>query len=603
MKRITTISILFLSLFGFLTLYTPVQAGAIKTLYSWVKDAAGNVSNSLNDTVDITLPASNTYYISPSGSDATGNGSITTPWASLYKACNSVTTSGKTIHINAGTYTETQPCNLAVGVSIEGEGQDNTIINSTYSFSVIPAGDFTKASIVLTSATLNTPGNQTISKLTLDGGWTPTSTNTTTATRGILVRGRGNVTITNVHVKNFWVAGIGFFHGYPYTQATVRMDGNVLSYSTLDNCGNGYPKTNVPAGIGYEGSGLIELFGQSNMLVHHNVLKNNTRGPRSSDIISRWDWCVGIKVYNNEFWKPEYIEDGEEYRYNFAIETWNIQGGVEIYDNDFFGGYIPVDLGGPVNTKGTYDYSTKIYNNRFIRTTTIDASTAYSRAIQLESSTEISDVFIYDNYIENFPQVFGIIDGALNVASIKRRIYFYNNLAVNSKWLQTWTMPVVSISMVQSATSILSDLHIVNNTFVGTEGKSQYGVDLFVIGTTSNVFIKNNIFQQLLNGNSQGFVHMGSTKGVYTTGARSDIHIENNLTYLTGNNNNVSYTGAIAPYTNINQIKQSPLFVSSTDFHLQSISPAINAGQIITLPVVGTLPYNGIAPDIGAYEY
>jgi uncharacterized phage protein gp47/JayE len=39
------------------------------------------------------------------------------------------------------------------------------------------------------------------------------------------------------------------------------------------------------------------------------------------------------------------------------------------------------------------------------------------------------------------------------------------------------------------------------------------------------------------------------------------------------------------------------MFVSTTDFHLQSISPCINTGANVGLP------YTGAAPDIGAFEY
>lgn len=63
-----------------------------------------------------------TYYIDPNGNDATGNGSIGNPWKTLRKATQAVTTPGNIIHVNPGTYTETQQSFLAIGVSIEGVG-------------------------------------------------------------------------------------------------------------------------------------------------------------------------------------------------------------------------------------------------------------------------------------------------------------------------------------------------------------------------------------------------------------------------------------------------------------------------------------------------
>jgi hypothetical protein len=597
-KTKTLILVSFL-LFGlFVSIYT-TSASTTKTLYAWVKDVAGNISTPLSANVDITLPAepTNTYYISPSGNDTTGTGTTTNPWKSLYKACNSVTTSGSTIHVKAGTYTETQRCNLAVGVSIEGEGQANTIINSTYSFSVLPYGNFANGSIALISNSENTPGNQTISDLTLDGGWTPTSTNTTTATRGIIISSRGNVTLNRISVKNFWVNGIGFYaNGNVFAQPTTRADGNILMYSTVRNNGNG----NWVSSGAYEGGSGVDVYGQSNLLVHDNTISNIDRPDRNSDLMARFDFSVGVKIYNNEFWKTEM--EGPNNLWNFGIETWNIQGGVEIYDNNFHGGYIPIDLGGPINTKGTYDYSVKIYRNNIVRATAVDASEGQASAIHLEATQECSDVFIYDNYIENFAQALQISDGAPGgVVNHKSRIYFYNNLAINSQWAQSWTMNIIGIDNRQGTESTFSDIHIENNTFIGKAGKSQYGIDIFGIGTISNIFIKNNIFYQLNNANSQGFVHMPDTKGtapnIQYTGPRSNINIENNLTYLTGNNNNVSYSGTINSYINANNLKADPFFISSTDFHLQPTSPAIDAGINVGLP------YNGTAPDIGVYEY
>ena len=71
-----------------------------------------------------------TYYISTAGNDVTGDGSAGNPWKTLSKATGTVTTAGDIIHVNAGTYTETLQCSLAVGVSIEGDGV-TSIIRST----------------------------------------------------------------------------------------------------------------------------------------------------------------------------------------------------------------------------------------------------------------------------------------------------------------------------------------------------------------------------------------------------------------------------------------------------------------------------------------
>lgn len=85
------------------TTYTFTSVGS-KTLYTWAKDSAGNVSTSISRSVTITLPSTgNTYYISPSGSDTTGNGSISDPWFTLNKAWI-VIAPGDTVYLRGGTY-------------------------------------------------------------------------------------------------------------------------------------------------------------------------------------------------------------------------------------------------------------------------------------------------------------------------------------------------------------------------------------------------------------------------------------------------------------------------------------------------------------------
>ncbi|MFA5974297.1 MAG: hypothetical protein WC780_18255, partial [Lentimicrobiaceae bacterium] len=72
-----------------------------------------------------------TYYISPNGSNSS-NGDITHPWQTLSYACAHVTNPGDIIHVNAGTYNETAQSNLAIGISIEGEGSTVSIIKANY---------------------------------------------------------------------------------------------------------------------------------------------------------------------------------------------------------------------------------------------------------------------------------------------------------------------------------------------------------------------------------------------------------------------------------------------------------------------------------------
>ena len=130
-----------------------------------------------------------TYYISPSGNDATGNGSATAPWKTLYKATSSVTSG--IIHVNAGTYVETLTSTLAVGVSIEGDGVTSII---KASFSTV------YQMIIQLHSNEGTNGNQHISNVKLDGQGS--------TSWAIQIQGRSNVSIHDCTIINFKQRGI-----------------------------------------------------------------------------------------------------------------------------------------------------------------------------------------------------------------------------------------------------------------------------------------------------------------------------------------------------------------------------------------------------------
>src|SRR3989339_1555883 len=100
----------------------------------------------------------NVYYVDPAGSDSTGTGSISNPWKTLAYAVSRPLTQGATVHLNAGTYNETQVSVVPVGVNVEGADVNNTIIRSTIADTLIK----------LQSSSI-TNGNQTLSNFKIDG--------------------------------------------------------------------------------------------------------------------------------------------------------------------------------------------------------------------------------------------------------------------------------------------------------------------------------------------------------------------------------------------------------------------------------------------------
>ena len=84
------------------------------------------------------LQAQTTWYVSPTGNDGTGVGTLAQPWRTFYKASTEVTDAGDKLYAFNGTYNEVQQSQFAVGISIEGESMGNVIINSTYAASNQP---------------------------------------------------------------------------------------------------------------------------------------------------------------------------------------------------------------------------------------------------------------------------------------------------------------------------------------------------------------------------------------------------------------------------------------------------------------------------------
>jgi hypothetical protein len=86
-------------------------------------------------------------------------------------------------------------------------------------------------------------------------------------------------------------------------------------YSLVRNNGNGYWNN----ANSYESGACVELYGQSNLLVHHNTISNKDRFDHTSDLMARFDFCTGLKIYNNEFYKTE--EEEPNNLWNFGLET------------------------------------------------------------------------------------------------------------------------------------------------------------------------------------------------------------------------------------------------------------------------------------------
>ena len=204
-----------------------------------------------------------TYYIDPSGNNA-NTGSVSSPWKTLSYACSRVNNPGDIIHVNAGTYVEISQSNLAVGVSIMGEGVTSIILSH------ISSASWT---IQLYSTSEGTKGNQQISYIKMDG-------DNLTGNRCIGIFKRSNVEIHHCTFVDFRSRGIMFDANATGVQPAIYSTGNKFHDNIVKNCSSYDPPNTADAGL-Y----ALGINGQQGMRVYDNVLDQTSRSAGSNGFL------------------------------------------------------------------------------------------------------------------------------------------------------------------------------------------------------------------------------------------------------------------------------------------------------------------------------
>lgn len=530
-----------------------------------------------------------TYYISPSGNDATGNGTQGNPWKTLSKASTVATAFGDIIQLTAGTFNETAQINIAPGVSLTGAGIDVTIVNS---------GKTGQWSLFLSlQSAQGTNGSQTIQGMTINGQYVSESNYKTWW--GILVQGRSNVRITNIKMQGFYDRGI-IFDGNDATDPTTNLGvyatGNKIDHCTLLNCAR------VATGGYCYGAGIINIGAQLGMEISDNtVIQNQRQNFKNGWPIKYWDngWFKELKILRNTLTKAVYQGTyfNENCDWDFAIELFNIDGGVEVANNTIQGS---IDIN--YVRKGSYTNSLWIHHNILDH----PVNDHYESGIILEFAQE--SVLIENNTINNvsagilfnartpsenggYPQSPAPTGGYSHLTNNIIR----NNLITNVYQPSGCCGGVGIIIQIEGDKNdpYVRNLQIYNNTLVAKSTDAPWiGIDL--TGMTSNnanvsgVYIKNNIVLNFQDSWLKGSnpTHM------------SNVEVTYNLAYGNGNGNLPSWPGGNPTnYTYNNHLTSNPLFVGGTDYSLQSTSPARNSGVDVGVA------YQGSAPDRGYIEY
>lgn len=508
------------------------------------------------------------YYIDPAGNDASGNGSASSPWKTLTYACSHVTTFGDIIHINPGTYALTAKVALSAGVSIEGEGTTSVITSS-----LAGSGSGAVAWTIQLNSSMGTNGNQHISNIKMDGL-------NLTAWGGIGINGRSNVKIFNCTFQNFSEVAVMFNGAASYISSAPSTfgTGNEFHDNIVTNCASYRPDSQY-------GSGNLMIGGQNGIMIYNNTITQTARATGLNGYCIKYyseGYNKGIKIYNNILKTAASAGAHPQNSWGFVIEFWNSIGGNEIYNNQIQG---CIDI---VNTsKGTLSKGFDIYGNLIGWDNVLPLVNDGEVGLHFEGNA--SDIYIYDNHFNNLsmPMYFSSAAGNTN-----ENISIYYNIVEN---VGTTNGSYKGWGIRAEGSGTYNNWNILNNVFsayTGGSSSSMWGVAIPQCSgkVSTNITVRNNI---IVNFDYAGVV-------CYPANLAS---IENNIFYGNGNSDDPRNTSVVTNLTNTNNIKKNPSFVSSTDFRLQSGSPAINAGIGVGL----TKDYLGnsvdLMPDIGAYEY
>ena len=501
------------------------------------------------------------YYISPTGSNSSGNGSINSPWASLSYACSAVTGSGNTIYVTAGNYTDATKCTWASGVNIESVGTHTIKVRHTTS-------DLNNGYIVGSGGSTA----QYIKGLVLDG-------DNLAGDNAIIIYSRSNVTLENCTVKDFHVEGI-------------RWDGTA-SNNKLLNC------TISNSGGVAGGDRKYGLFfrGQTNMYVYrlkfNQILRSGAN--QTGDGIRYEDGNRGFLFDDCDF--NGLYPAGE---WTFLFEAWTVDKntgigyGFEMKNCRIVGEW---DFGSGTY-KGSYPYSVYIHDCVFGLDVTHGPNT-YQTGLQFEEYC--SDILVERCEFKNLDRgIYFCHNGTggrfTNITVQYNKIhhvpYSYSTADDANGNSHGFGFGVVFAG--SGSPSTITNARILNNTIVA-DPANPAGIGIWVDtrGTVNGVTVQNNIVYGFFEA---AYITVGGG------GSMSNVLVQKNMLWNNGNSNNLLVSGiSVSNLVNDGGVKANPLLTS--DYHLQSGSPAINTGMNLNLTTDKDGKAVGNPPEIGCYEY
>jgi gliding motility-associated-like protein len=484
------------------------------------------------------------YYVSTSGSDASGNGSQSKPWRTLRHALSKVPANqGHTIKLSSGTFVENGPLKVPTRVNIEGAGTA-TIIKAASSFHHSGGWNAGKLLFQLVSNS-STDGDQYLKNFVIDG-------DDRKLYGGIRVEGRNRILIQGLTVRNTNFVGIWL----------IKVKDSRVTNVTMRDCSM--------ASATY-GTGSICVASIERVELDHLDIEDN--------------YGCGIKamgvsygpIYNCKFHDNK-IKSAEK---GYWVNNGNLTPSIsfELFDAELVGNEV---------YNNVFQGCVSIVNNKYhppknriairIHHNTFDNRPGNNYGLELT----VHDAEVDHNYF--YGGKWGITDW--RHSSDKKPFEnwkIHHNVFYNIKG----SMP----GLVRSEQVGLVNVEIYNNTIEFVD-RCEFAILQLVGGSSRNIKIKNNLI-------------INNTKGPYPYGppvliqvrpgaSLSGLQVTNNfLQNLPIGNYPGSYSNNLSGDPQITMTGSRP----EPYYFPKSGSPLIDRGVDVGFP------YSGSAPDIGAFEY
>jgi len=494
------------------------------------------------------------FYVSPSGSNS-NDGSMSSPWATLSYACGRVQTEGAIIVVGAGSYTDNGQCILAPKVNIEGDGKNLVTIKSSYSSWYLRA----ESNPII-------DGNQKVSGFKLDG-------NGRSLARGMQVVGRHRFTIENVDftaIRDTAIHMVGMlqWHGIQngcsdWLEPVPPPDyarGDVIRNVTITGCSPDYLSENTMGASVY-------IQSLEDLLIERMVVEEGPSFGSSGNAIKSWPgWLKHMTIRDSKF----RISLGKN-PFPFVLEFWNLETDSEVYNSEFYG---MLSLVSARQNGGTW--ALKFHDNY------VNFAEAVGYYID-GHEISMSHLDFYNNH------VVGHALGLWNASNMYNK-YGVNHIRIRNNVFDRSDRKAIALYPGIPMQTGMDDIQIVNNVITDV-GNPKGGIVVAVKPAVkvTNLKIMNNVIQRI-----------SGMPALYLEGASAynilNPIVTNNDFFGTGS---IVNTGATAPVIS-NNLNVDPKFRKSGEwrefYSLEAGSPLINAGANVGLP------FNGSAPEIGAFE-